>query len=200
MKEFAVVGRPNSGKTMFTLNFAGFLNCKKIDITFRSPDGLLNCRHFAIPDAKKELCDSEWHKTRMVQSTILKIPLGKAAISFKLTDTCGVSEEIHSDGAIRKGMAQTLSVLRGCDFIVHIIDVATLSEENLNTRGIDQEIYDYGLAKSRYLLLANKIDLPAGKNNLPKVVGGFNRAKIIPICAINSQGFQEVKAYVSRNI
>ncbi|MBP2649493.1 MAG: obg 2 [Firmicutes bacterium] len=200
MKEFAVVGRPNSGKTLFTLNFAGFLNCKKLDITFRSPDGLLNCRHYSLAEAKKELCSSDRHKTRMIQSTILKIPVGKTNISFKMTDTCGVAEEIHSEADIRRGMAQTLSLLMGCDFIIHIVDVGTSAQEYLHSSGIDQEISAYGLARNRYLLLANKMDLPAAHDNLSKILTAFERAKVLPISALHSRGFQEVKAYVARNV
>ncbi|MBP2642241.1 MAG: obg 2 [Firmicutes bacterium] len=200
MKEFAVVGRPNSGKTMFTLSFAGYLNCRKIDVTFRSYDGLLNCRHFSLSEAKKDLCDPEKHKTRMLQSTILKIPVGKSAISFKLTDTCGVTENINSNATIRQGMAQTLHLLNTCDFIIHIIDVATLSNDFGGADGIDQEITEYGLARNRYLLLANKMDLPAAKDNLRKIITAVDRTRVIPVSSLHAHGFGEVKAYVARNL
>ena len=101
MKEFTVVGRPNCGKTLFTLNFAAFLGAKTVDITFRSFDGCLNCRHYSIAEAKRELCGSQLHKTRQIQSLILPVAVKKSAVKFKLNDTCGITETIDSDKTIR---------------------------------------------------------------------------------------------------
>jgi len=201
MKEFAVVGRPNSGKTLFALNFAGFLGCKAADITFRSHDGHLDCRHFLLTEAKRELCGNSSHKTRVVQSMILSVPVGKTGVSFKLSDTCGVSEQIHSDQSIRQGMAQTLGMIRSSDFIIHIIDLTDVSNAYLQSpTNIDREIYQYGIARNRYILLANKIDLAAGKERLAKLTGEFPQSTILPISALYSQGFGAVKTYVAQNV
>ncbi|EAX48577.1 hypothetical protein TcarDRAFT_2049 [Thermosinus carboxydivorans Nor1] len=202
MRECAVVGRPNSGKTMFALNFAAFLGSKAVDITFRTYDGLLTCRHFIIEEARRELCSLTAHKTRSIQSMILKMPVGKATVNFKLTDTCGITEHIHADENIRRGMAQTIGLMRTADFIFHIIDAADFPGEVIASKdnNIDWEIYTYGTARGNYVLLANKIDLIIAKNNLPKLKGYFPEALIIPISALYSQGFKEVKAYVARNL
>jgi len=201
MKEFAIVGRPNSGKTVFALNFAAFLGCKTVDITFRAWDGMLNCRHYALPEARRELCSPVCHKTRSVQSIILKVPVGKTTVNFKLTDTCGLAEPIHSDESVRRGMAQTLSLVRSTDFIIHLIDASIISSELLNNEmNIDREIYHYGVARNKYVLLANKIDLPMARENLAKLTSSFHAATILPIAALHSQGFQEVKAFVADNV
>jgi predicted GTPase len=201
MKEFAVLGRPNSGKTMFALNFAAYLNCKSIDITFRSYDGMLNCRHVTIAEAKKDLCSPQPHKTRSIQSMVLKLPLGKTPINFKLSDTCGISEEIHGDEAIRRGMAQSLSLLTYADYIIHIVDLAVVNERFLTTEAnIDREIYQFGISRKSYLMLANKIDLPFGKESLSKLSTEFNQTAVVPISAYYGHGFQEVKTYVARNL
>jgi len=201
MKEFAVVGRPNSGKTLFTLNFAAYLGCKTVDITFRAPDGLLDCRHYAIGEARRELCCPTRHKTRSLQSLVLKVPVGKTAVGFKLTDTCGLCEEINSDEAIRRGMAQTLSLIRATDFIVHIVDLTLVNDASLSCENnIDREIYRYGVARSRYILLANKADLPQARDNIPRLTAAFHQAAVLPVSALYSQGFAEVKAYVAGNV
>lgn len=201
MREFAVVGRPNSGKTLFALQFAGFLGCKAVDVTFRSPDGLLNCRHFALSEAKRELCAPTTHKTRHIQSVQLRVPVGKTQVAFKLTDTCGISESIHGEEAVRKGMAQTLSLIRSTDYILHLIDAAVFRSNFADCEAnIDREIYQYGVAKSKYILLANKIDLPAARDNLGKITAAFSQCTVLPISALYSQGFQEVKAYVAGNV
>jgi predicted GTPase len=201
MKEFAVVGRPNSGKTLFTLNFAAFLGGKSVDVTFRAPDGLLDCRHFALGEARRELCGPVSHKTRAVQSLVMKVRVGKSDVNFKLTDTCGVSERIHEDEAIRRGMAQTLSLIRGSDFIVHIVDLSRISDASLTSEAdIDREIYRYGVARDRYILLANKLDLPAARANIPRLAAAFSQTTVVPISALHSQGFTEVKAFVANNV
>lgn len=201
MREFIIVGRPNSGKTMFTLNFAAYVGSKAVDVTFRSYDGLMTCRHFSIEEAKSQLCGMALHKTRSVQSLILKIALGKTSVNFKITDTCGIAETIHNDETIRRGMAQTLSLLRCADFIFHIVDASCLSKENANhSNSIDHEIYNYGVVRNCYAILANKIDLPSAQGNIDKLASLFPRGNTIPVSALYSQGFKEVKTCVARNI
>lgn len=201
MKEFAVIGRPNSGKTLFVLNFAAFLHCKSVDMTFRSPDGLLNCRHFTLAEAKRELCGPVPHKTRSIQSLVLRVPVGKTAVAFKLTDTCGIQETIHENDAIRRGMAQTLSLIRNGDFIIHLVDLTAINDAYLaETQSIDQEVYHYGIARQRYLLLANKVDLPPAVSNLPRLNAAFAQATVIAVSALTGQGFPAVKAQVTQNV
>ncbi|WP_312201125.1 GTPase [Anaerospora hongkongensis] len=200
MKECVIVGYPNSGKTLFALNFASFLGSKSVDITARSYDGLLTCRHLSIADAKNELCSMALHKTRLLQSMVLKMPIGKATVMFKLTDTCGISEQIHSDQTIRCAMAQTLGLVRCADFILHIIDLSRMRKNEVQDQQIDQEIYQYGIARQNYIMLANKTDLPMVKENITRLSAEFPHAQVIPISALYSDGFKEVKAYVARNI
>jgi hypothetical protein len=201
MKEFAVVGRPNSGKTLFALNFAAFLGCRTADITFRSHDGHLDCRHYLLTDAKRELCGNTNHKTRVVQSMILPVSVGKTGVNFKLSDTCGLAEQIHPDQSIRQGMAQTLGMIRSSDYIIHIVDLTVVSDTYLRSpTNIDREIYQYGVARNRYILLANKIDLAAGKAQLAGLTTEFPQTAILPISALYSQGFGAVKTYVAHNV
>lgn len=201
MRECVIVGRPNSGKTMFALNFAGYLGAKSVDVTFRTYDDLITCRHFSLEEGKRELCGITLHKTRSLQSLVLRMTVGKTAVNFKLTDTCGVSEQIHHDESIRKGMAQTIAMLRSADLILHMIDLSAIGKDFLNNSStIDHEFYNYGIVRKSYLLLGNKYDLHSAKENLLRVTTAFPRATIIPISALYSQGFKEVKACVAKNI
>lgn len=197
MKECVIIGRPNTGKTMFALNFAAFLGSRTVDLTFRTYDNLMTCRHLHIDEAKKELCGMSAHKTRMLQSLILKVPVAKSHVTFKLTDTCGLIEGIHNDESVRRGMAQTLKLLRYADYIIHIVDLSTVEKEQ---HTIDIEIYNYGVARQNYIMLANKVDLPAAKENLHRLSALFPQASIMPVSAIYNLGFKEVRAYVARNV
>lgn len=201
MRECVIIGRPNSGKTMFALNFSGYLGIKSVDVTFRTYDGLMTCRHFSLDEAKRELCGMSLHKTRSLQSMILRMTVGKTAVNFKLTDTCGVSEQIHPEESIRKGMAQTISLLRSADLILHIVDLSLVSKEFVYSNcSIDHEFYNYGVLRKSYLLLGNKYDLQSAKENLPRLTTAFPKAAVFPVSALHSQGFREVKACVARNI
>lgn len=200
MREFIIVGRPNCGKTMLALSFAGFLGSKTVDITFRTFDGLLTCRHFSLSEAKRELCGMVMHKTRSLQTVVLKMNLGKTTINFKLTDTCGLSPQIHHEEAVRRGMAQTLSMMRSADFVMHVIDAALLSKDVIKENNIDIEVYNYGKVRHNYALIANKIDLPASRENLTIISSLFPNVPIIPVSGLHGIGFKEVKACVARNI
>lgn len=200
MREFVIIGRPNSGKTMFALNFASYLGSKTVDMTFRTYDGLITCRHFTIDEAKRDLCGMAEHKTKSLQTVVLKIALGKTVVNFKLSDTCGLISQIHHDEDIRRGMAQTIECMRTSDYILHIVDMSTILRESNLEEDIDVEIYNYGKARHNYALLANKIDLPYAKNNLKKLNNIFSHVPIIAISGLYGIGFKEVKAYVARNI
>jgi predicted GTPase len=200
MKEFAIVGRPNSGKTLFALNFALYLGSKTVEMIFRSFDGLTTCRHVSLSEAKHELCAATPHKTRQLQSMLLKVSLGKGSANFKLTDTCGVQEQIHEDEAVRQGMAQTIGLLRGADFIIHVLDLSMIYSQHVKNQNMDYEIYNYGLARRNYLMIANKTDLSPARQQLGLLPNYFPKVGIVPVSALFSQGFKEVKEHVLRNI
>jgi GTPase Era involved in 16S rRNA processing len=200
MQECVIIGRPNSGKTIFALQFASFVGARSVDITARSPDNLLTCRHYSVKDAKNDLCSQNLHKTRMIQSIVIKMAIGKAEVAFKLTDTCGLTETIHPEPAIRYGMAQTLGLMRTANLILHMIDLSQITADYSEQATIDHEIYYYGLTRRFYMILANKMDLPIAKEGLTRLKSIFPSAFILPISALYSHGLGEVKTYVARNV
>lgn len=200
MKECAIIGRPNSGKTMFALSFTGYLGAQVIDITAREYDGLITSRHYRLEEAKAALSSSEWHKTRCLQTIMVNIPMGKGTVVVNLTDTCGISEEISSDTTVRKAMAQTLVLARQADIILHIIDAVQILKTYLLTPNIDQELYQYGLIKGNYAILASKMDIPAAREGLQRIRAHFPHAYVMPVSALRGHGFKEVRAYVAHCI
>ena len=98
-------------------------------------------------------------------------------------------------------MAQTLGAVRSADFILHIVDLSSMNRQLAPVGNIiDHEIYHYGAARQNYIILANKTDLPAANDNLPITVANFPGVQVLPISALHSDGFKEVKAYVARNL
>lgn len=197
MKECIIVGRPNTGKTLFALNFAGYLGSRNVDITFRAYDDLLSCRHMSIEQAKRELCGSIAHKTLSMQSMLLRVPVAKTTVTFKLTDTCGLIGDIHPEEIIRRGMSQTLKSIRSADLIFHLINLVEFGEE---PDIIDLEIYNYGQSRHNYILLANKADLAGAIKNVPQIQRFFPLSSVIVLSALTQYGFKEVKSHVARNV
>jgi len=98
-------------------------------------------------------------------------------------------------------MAQTISLLRSADLILHIVDLSLVSKDFVYSNcSIDHEFYNYGVLRKSYLLLGNKYDLQSAKENLPRLTTAFPKAAVFPVSALHSQGFREVKACVARNI
>lgn len=197
MNECILVGQPNAGKTLFALHFGEFLGLRSLDVTFMASDGLLNCKHYQINQAIRELSGIEPHKTRDLQTIVLQIPIAKSIKQLKLIDSCGLSEGIHPDAAIRKSMAQTLSVMRYAKVILHMIDVSRYAKSK-QLADIDQQIVQYGQTKGGYVLLANKMDLPNAKAGLSLLADTFPGQTLMPVSALHKKGFKEVKALVCR--
>lgn len=194
MKDCIIVGQPNSGKTLFALQFAYYSGMKKIDLVTRRADETMTCRQYAFSEARSTLCSSTYHKTRHIQSFILTLPVKKGKLSFRLQDTCGLIDTIHPDENLRLGMAQTLSAMESADLILHLVDCYNWYDY---PSLIDQELYQYGLYRSSYLILANKIDLSGAAQKIKKIQEYFDKVTVLPISALKCQGFQEVKARVT---
>lgn len=205
MKQIILIGRPNSGKTLFAIHFAEYLGSHNIRIVFRAHNGIVTSRRFTPEEAKQELCGPDLHKTRHLQSITLNMPIGKTNIDFLLNDTCGIAEEIHPDKIIRCGMAQTLNVMRQADYIFHMIDASRLAGcpaggKSDKSPDIDDEIYYYGMVRNAYSMLVNKMDMVDDHACLKQVQSHYPQAPIIPISALRRTGFPEVKACVGHNI
>jgi GTPase involved in cell partitioning and DNA repair len=203
MHECVIIGQPNAGKTLFALSFASFLGNKSATLTCRTPDGILSCRQINIEKAKKELCSPLPYKTCQLQSMLLTLPVKKASVSFKFSDTCGLIDEIHDNANLRSGMAQTLSLVHSAGLIFHVIDAASIViGGKTQISRIDHELYRYGMVHPNYVLLANKIDLPVAYAQLPQFKQYFPSVKVIPISALYQQGYrsQMIKNIISLEI
>lgn len=197
MNECILVGQPNAGKTLFALHFVEFLGMHSLDVTFLATDGLLGCKHYRVEQAIRELSGMERHKTKEIQTIALQIPVGKSIRQIKLIDSCGLSDGIHPDAAIRRAMAQTLSVMRYAKAIFHIIDVSVCAKAKIIS-DVDDQIARYGHARGGYAILANKMDLPSAKDGLSFLADTFPGMTIIPVSALYKKGFKEVKSLVCR--
>lgn len=194
-----ILGKVNAGKTLFLINFAEFIGLKDINLTLLHPDGYRREKKYPISQARRLLISSQPHKTRCLQKIVIKLPARKGKKEIVLVDSSGVIEGIHVDKEIRSGIAQTLSEIKRSKLILHIFDVCNvIGEKSLSE--IDKQICSFAKLKDGYLILANKMDMPGSEKGLARIKEELNVSNIIPISNKTKLGFDEVKAFVIRNI
>lgn len=196
MNECLVIGRTNVGKTAFVLNFAEYLGLNKAEITFRYPDGFATKQTFLLDLARQELIGRGQHKTRCLQALELDIPAGKAKKRIIMTDSSGFADGIPSEEAVRKAVAQTLLQVRQATLILHMLDAASPGAIG----EVDRQVARFAETRGGYLILANKMDLPAAKEGLVRIRAFFGSQVVLPISALQKKGFKEVKAIVARSL
>ena len=201
MSRCLIIGRPNVGKTCFTLNFAEYLGLKKIKMTIQQPAGYLATQTFAIKEAREELISTEPNKTRSLKFIDLNLPMGKSKGQLTLIDSCGLADGIHPDWEIRKAMSETIRQINESQIILHLIDLSKLEQDKLpKITIIDDMLLKYVQSFPAYAILANKIDLESAQKGLDFLHKELKKILIIPISALYQLGFREVQRFVWRNL
>ncbi len=201
MSRCLIIGKPNVGKTCFTLSFAEYLGLKEVKMTIKQPAGYQATQTFAINDAREELISIEPNKTRSLHSIDLNLPMGKGKGRLTLIDSCGLSDGIHPDYEVRKAMAQTIRQIKESEVILHIIDLSRLFRDGkMQIPIIDDMVMKYVQSPQAYAILANKIDLESSQKGLIFVRNELKKVLVIPISALYHLGFKEVKSFVWRNL
>lgn len=189
-----VIGRPNVGKTLFTINFAEFLGQRRLEVLFRPRDGASYTRLYSIGQARADLVDDHPHRTLCLQSVVLHVPRGKVAWRVVLTDSTGLTDDIHPASAVRRAMADTLRQVADSVFILHVVDPA------VPLAGVDLDILRYGRAHDGYAVLANKVDLPGRAAGALALARAAVPVTVVPVSAMTRAGFGEVRAFVRRRL
>lgn len=202
MKRCIIIGRPNVGKTLFALHFAEYLGLALARISFAEAGGRRWQADYSVAGALDDLTSAKPHHTRQLQSLTLQLPAGKGSKQFELVDTSGLVDGIHPDAAIRKAMAQTLATVREARVILHVMDAAAVGAgDAVATIGeVDYQVAQFAQMRGGYLLLANKMDLPAARDGLARLQDEFGGHPVAPVSALRKQGFQEVKTFVRRHV
>lgn len=202
MKKCLVVGKVGVGKTLFVLNFASYLGLRLIDIIFEYPNGQIITKRYHIDSARRRLVGPDLHVTKALQSIAIEIPVAKGTRRCLITDTSGLIDYIHQDIDIRRSIAQTLTAIREADLIVHLVDSSQIGIHGAPSAlgEVDYQVAQFAQMRGGYVILANKMDLPDAENGLRKLCLELPGHKIIPISALNKQGFKEVKRFVQYHI
>lgn len=85
-----------------------------------------------------------------------------------------------------------------CKLLVFVIDMAGSEGRepisDLATLREELKKYDAALAKRKWLVVANKMDLPAAEKNLKQFKARFKGRKVIPISADTGEGLEKLRA------
>lgn len=200
MKRCVVIGKANVGKTLFVIQFAAYLGVRQLDFTFEEPGGGRRTAVYTVEEARRVLSSEEPHQTRCLQSVRLELPAGKGVKRFELVDTSGLMDGIHGDAKVRKAMAQSLAAVRDAHLILHLVDASRAGTHGvLRAVGdVDYQVAQFAQIRDGYVILANKMDLPGAQEGLERIRREFSGHAVIPVSALHSQGFKEVKRFVWR--
>jgi len=198
VKNGLVLGKPNAGKTLFIINFAGFLGLRGLRADVTGVDGYTRRVTLSLEQAKREWVSQRPHKTRQLYRVHLLLPKGKGKKQLTLTDSTGLLEGIPGDPELRRAIGQTLLTVRQADFIIHIVDAsqAVTNDWVLSPGEVDMQLARYGRFRRNYLMLANKMDLPAAAHGLETLQKTFAGTAILPVSALQKTGFIEVRDYI----
>jgi 50S ribosomal subunit-associated GTPase HflX len=199
-----IVGKPNVGKTLFFLNFAEYLGLDSIKVTIVDPDKTENTVTYSPDRARELFVGATAHTTQRLQSVVVSLPVGKGSRRLLLVDTSGLVEGIHESAAVRRAMAQTLRSFRDAELVLHMVDASNVGREDaVEAMGeLDLQLARYGPLRVPYLLLVNKMDLPWARTGLRLIKQKFEpyNIRIIPVSALEKQGFREVREFLQRHV
>ncbi len=201
MRDCLIIGKPNTGKTLFLVNFAEYMGARALQ--FAPLHGGGSCEvPVPIEHARAALVDVAPHTTMEVRPAILRVRIGKGVRDFYLTDTPGICEGIHPDPAVRAAMAQALRRLRFCDVVLHMVDASSAARHGaVEALGeVDLQIARFSVTKSGYAVLANKMDLPGAEDGLSLIRRMFPSGTVIPTSAVRGTGFRRVRAFIARHV
>lgn len=199
-----MVGRPGAGKTLFVLRFAQWCGCRRVVVTTEGGPGSLRLRREMEPaQAVAELVGSRPPTTRRLQSLEVAYRHGKRPARVELVDTVGLTDDVHPDAELRRGMADTLALLLSSRVLLHVLDgprVAVRPEELLHPDSVDVQLARFGEGRVAYAALVNKLDCPGGREGLSAVRRAWPRRTVIGISALEGWGFEGVRRFLRRVI
>ncbi|MBX5477165.1 MAG: GTPase domain-containing protein [Clostridia bacterium] len=195
MTTVLVTGQPRAGKTLFVIQFAAFLNVSELRLHVTAPGEPTHVVTLPVSRARAELVDGADHKTRALQAVDVQVPVRKHVRVIRLTDTTGLSDDIHQDAPVREAMAQTLRALRSAEAALHLIDAHRAGEDPRAIADVDREIVRFMASRGPFAVVASKMDLPGASTGLERIRRAFPEARVIPVSSVTRAGFPEVRRF-----
>jgi hypothetical protein len=201
-----IVGQSNAGKTLLMIRLAERFGIRSL----RLESGGCEPLHRRFPAdlstgrAVEVLTGPALNQTRSLQGVSLpgSVRRGLRFHRVRIVDSVGLSDRIHPDAQIRKGMADTLRELRRASIILHVVDAERISSAGLK-RGfaeVDYQVMQYGCANGRYAMIVNKADLPGASRGVAELRNGFPAVRMIPVSARTGLGLDKVKRFIRTSV
>lgn len=188
-----VIGRPNSGKSLLTLNFARYLGVTEV-----VPDALAGSsrrRRQGIDQMRHERVSPVAHRSL----DPLRIRLDLGGPTLFLYDTAGIAEGIHPDLAVRQAMVATLEQILAAQVILHVMDAslgASLAEAFPGV--LDDQLVNLCEDLCPSLILANKVDQDPREVGVRRIRQRYPRHAVVPTSGLTHRGFREIKHFLKR--
>jgi GTP-binding protein len=114
-----------------------------------------------------------------------------------VADIPGIIEGAHEN----KGLGhEFLRHILRCRHLLFVIDAAGSEGrdpvEDLRNLRRELDLYDPALSAKPWTILANKTDLPAATDNLPRIQLAFPKQKLLPISSAGETGLEELKNHL----
>ena len=123
--------------------------------------------------------------------------------SFVIADIPGLIEGAHQGAGLGH---RFLKHVERTDLLLHILDISWMPERDpiREYEAINRELAQFNaeLARKRQIIVINKLDLPAVRENLPQVLPWFTerRLKVFPISAATGEGIPPLLDEIARNL
>jgi GTP-binding protein len=123
--------------------------------------------------------------------------------TFVIADIPGLIEGAHQGAGLGH---RFLRHVERTDLLLHILDLSWMPDRDpiREYEAINQELalFDAELAKKRQIIVLNKIDLPAVRENLPQVLPWFEERglTVFPISAATGEGIPPLLDEIARNL
>jgi GTPase len=84
-----------------------------------------------------------------------------------------------------------------CQWLLFVVDTAGSEGRDpvtdLETLRRELKLYDAELARRKWLIVANKMDLPTSAENLPRIRKRFPKIKVVPVSALQEAGLDPLR-------
>jgi GTP-binding protein len=123
--------------------------------------------------------------------------------SFVIADMPGLIEGAHTGAGL--GL-RFLKHVERTELLLHILDISWMPDRDpiREYEAINRELaqFDPELARKRQIIVINKLDLPAVRENLPQVLPWFTERglKVFPISAATGEGIPPLLDEIARNL
>lgn len=191
--EALVVGRPNVGKTLFTVNFARYMGSSEISYPLTDGKGEVRRQRMGLDEARFRRVSHVSH--RVVQPC--EVQLEVDGFSLKIVDSAGIPEGIHPDLAVRRAIAVTLQALLKAPVILLMMDASMNARRPPPDLGpLDDELVGLSETVGQYVILANKSDQDPNGEGVRRIRQRYPTSRVIALSALTRRGFREVKQYL----